>query len=71
MEKSAARGFRLDTIFSSISAGSLPCARGRVHGLDYPRWRVLAVLHEHSGATMGRLAELTSVDRSASWNRRG
>jgi DNA-binding MarR family transcriptional regulator len=36
----------------------------RPHGLDYPRWRVLAVLHEHSGATMGRLADLTSVDRT-------
>jgi len=37
----------------------------RAHGLDYPRWRVLAVLHEHSGATMGRLAALTSVDRTS------
>ena len=36
----------------------------RAHGLDYPRWRVMAVLHEHSGATMGRLADLTSVDRT-------
>ena len=33
-------------------------------GLDYPRWRVLAVLQEHSGATMGELADLTSVDRT-------
>ena len=32
--------------------------------LDYPRWRVLAVLQEHSGATMGQLADLTSVDRT-------
>ena len=39
-------------------------ARLRPHSLDYPRWRVLAVLHEHSGATMGELAELTSVDRT-------
>jgi MarR family transcriptional regulator, transcriptional regulator for hemolysin len=36
----------------------------RPYGLDYPRWRVLAVLQEHSGATMGRLADLTSVDRT-------
>ena len=36
----------------------------RAHGLDYPRWRVLAVLNEHSGATVGRVAELTSVDRT-------
>ena len=39
-------------------------ARLRPYGLDYPRWRVLAVLQEHSGATMGRLADLTSVDRT-------
>ena len=32
--------------------------------LDYSRWRVLAVLQEHSGATMGQLADLTSVDRT-------
>jgi DNA-binding MarR family transcriptional regulator len=36
----------------------------RPYGLDYSRWRVLAVLQEHPGATMGRLAELTSVDRT-------
>jgi DNA-binding MarR family transcriptional regulator len=36
----------------------------RPFGLDYARWRILAVLHEHSGATMGRLADLTSVDRT-------
>jgi DNA-binding MarR family transcriptional regulator len=39
-------------------------ARLRPFGLDYPRWRVLAVLQEHSGATMGELADLTSVDRT-------
>ncbi len=39
-------------------------ARFRPYGVDYPRWRVLAVLNEHSGATMGRLADLTSVDRT-------
>src|SRR6202041_2638716 len=39
-------------------------AQLRPLGLDYPRWRVLAVLQEHSGATMGQLADLTSVDRT-------
>jgi DNA-binding MarR family transcriptional regulator len=38
--------------------------RLRPHGVDYARWRVLAVLKEHSGATMGQLADLTSVDRT-------
>jgi DNA-binding MarR family transcriptional regulator len=36
----------------------------RPYGVDYARWRILAVLHEHSGATMGKLADLTSVDRT-------
>ncbi len=39
-------------------------ARLRPYGLDYSRWRVLAVLQEHPGATMGELADLTSVDRT-------
>ena len=39
-------------------------AQLRPYGVDYPRWRVLAVLQEHSGATMGQLADLTSVDRT-------
>lgn len=69
-EKSAARDFRLEehlffhfTRILALRTRALN-ARLRVQGLDYPRWRVLAVLHEHSGATMGRLAELTSVDRT-------
>src|SRR5262249_13247795 len=33
-------------------------------GLDYPRWRVLAVLGQHSGVSMLQLAELTGVDRT-------
>jgi DNA-binding MarR family transcriptional regulator len=33
-------------------------------GIDYPRWRVLAVLGQHPGASMLQLAELTSVDRT-------
>ena len=38
--------------------------RLRPYGVDYARWRILAVLQEHSGVTMGRLADLTSVDRT-------
>jgi MarR family transcriptional regulator, organic hydroperoxide resistance regulator len=69
-EKSTAGGFRLEDHlffhFSQILALRTRAlnARLRAYGLDYPRWRVLAVLHEHSGTTMGRLAELTSVDRT-------
>jgi len=33
-------------------------------GVDYSRWRVMAVLNEHAGASMQQLAELTSVDRT-------
>ena len=33
-------------------------------GLDYARWRVLAVLNEAASMSMGRLAELSSVDRT-------
>ncbi len=40
-------------------------AKLATHGLDYPRWRVLAVLCEHPGASMLRLADLTSVDRTS------
>lgn len=40
-------------------------ARLAGHGIDYPRWRVLAVLNEHPGASMLRIAELTSVDRTS------
>jgi DNA-binding MarR family transcriptional regulator len=36
----------------------------RPYSLDYSRWRVLAVLQEHPDATMGQLADLTSVDRT-------
>ena len=34
------------------------------HGIDYPRWRVVAVLSWQPGASMLKLAELTSVDRT-------
>ena len=66
----AVRAFRLDDhlffYFSQILARRTRAinARLRPHGVDYTRWRVLAVLQEHSGATMGRLADLTSVDRT-------
>ena len=52
--------------FSQILARRTRAINARLlpYGLDYPRWRVLAVLHEHSGATMGQLADLTSVDRT-------
>ena len=36
----------------------------RRFGLDFPRWRVLAVLNENKGCSMLRLAELTTVDRT-------
>ena len=36
----------------------------RRFGLDYARWRVLAVLNEDVALSMGRLAELSSVDRT-------
>ena len=68
--ESAVGAFRLEDHlffhFSQILARRTRAinARLRPHGLDYPRWRVLAVLNEHSGATMGRLADLTSVDRT-------
>jgi DNA-binding MarR family transcriptional regulator len=69
-EEGAARPFKLEDhlffYFSQILARRTRAinARLRPYGLDYPRWRVLAVLQEHSGATMGRLADLTSVDRT-------
>jgi DNA-binding MarR family transcriptional regulator len=66
----AVRAFRLEDhlffYFSQILARRTRAinARLRPFGVDYARWRVLAVLHEHSGATMGRLADLTSADRT-------
>ena len=69
-EEGEARAFRLDDHlffhFSQILARRTRALNERLrpYGLDYPRWRVLAVLQEHSGATMGRLADLTSVDRT-------
>jgi MarR family transcriptional regulator, transcriptional regulator for hemolysin len=66
----AARAFKLEDhlffYFSQILARRTRAinAQLRPYGLDYPRWRVLAVLQEHPGATMGQLADLTSVDRT-------
>jgi len=36
----------------------------RRFGLDYARWRVMAVLNEEPGCSMQRLSDLTSVDRT-------
>jgi DNA-binding MarR family transcriptional regulator len=69
-EKKGSEAFKLEDhvffYFSQILARRTRAinARLRPYGLDYSRWRVLAVLQEHSGATMGRLADLTSVDRT-------
>ena len=69
-DEGAPRTFKLEDhlffYFSQILARRTRAinARLRPYGLDYSRWRVLAVLQEHSGATMGRLADLTSVDRT-------
>jgi MarR family transcriptional regulator, organic hydroperoxide resistance regulator len=69
-EEGGARAFRLEDHlffhFSQILARRTRALNEclRPYDLDYPRWRVLAVLQEHSGPTMGRLADLTSVDRT-------
>jgi MarR family transcriptional regulator, lower aerobic nicotinate degradation pathway regulator len=68
--KRAARAFKLEDhlffYFSQVLARRTRAINAslRPYGVDYARWRVLAVLREHSGATMGRLADLTSVDRT-------
>ena len=36
----------------------------RRFGLDYSRWRVMAVLNEQPGCSMQQLSDLTSVDRT-------
>ena len=36
----------------------------RRFGLNYARWRVMAVLNEEPGCSMQRLSDLTSVDRT-------
>jgi DNA-binding MarR family transcriptional regulator len=70
VEEGRARAFRLEDHlffhFSQILARRTRTLNERLrpYGLDYARWRVLAVLQEYPRATMGRLAELTSVDRT-------
>jgi MarR family transcriptional regulator, transcriptional regulator for hemolysin len=64
------RAFKLEDhlffYFSQILARRTRAINGQLRrfDLDYPRWRVLAVLQEHSGTTMGQLSDLTSVDRT-------
>ena len=58
-DEGAARAFKLEDhlffYFSQILARRTQAINAglRPYGLDYPRWRVLAVLQEHPGATMG------------------
>jgi DNA-binding MarR family transcriptional regulator len=37
----------------------------RAFGLDYPRWRVMAVLNQHPGCSMQQLSEHSGVDRTS------
>lgn len=64
------RKFKLEThvfyLFSRILASrnrALNIELARLD-LDFPRWRVMAVLHDQPGSSMLQLAELTSVDRT-------
>lgn len=34
------------------------------HGLHHREWRVLAILNEHDGRTVGHIAELAGIERS-------
>lgn len=67
---SLAKSFRLDRhLFYYFSQALALRTRAlnrelRAFGLDYPRWRVLAVLNDAADMSMGRLAELSSVDRT-------
>ncbi len=68
--RTQASPFRLETHVFYLLSRTL-AARNRAlnkslarHGIDFPRWRVIAVLSEHPGASMLKLAELTSVDRT-------
>lgn len=64
------RGFRLeDHLFFHFS--QILARRTRqinrdlaAFDLDYARWRVMAVLHDQGPCTMGRLADLSSVERT-------
>ena len=65
-----AKNFRLEShlfyYFSQILARRTRALNMQLRpfGLDYSRWRVLAALNEATSMSMGRLAELTSVDRT-------
>jgi DNA-binding MarR family transcriptional regulator len=62
--------FRLETHvfywFSRILSRRNRALNGelRAFDLDYPRWRVMAVLNQHPGCSMLELAEHTGVDRT-------
>ena len=62
--------FRLDShvfyYFSQILARRQRALNSNLRrfGLDYARWRVMAVLNEEPGCSMQRLSDLTSVDRT-------
>ena len=62
--------FRLETHafywFSQILSRRNRVLNGELRrfNLDYPRWRVMAVLNEHPGCSMQQLAEHTGVDRT-------
>jgi MarR family transcriptional regulator, organic hydroperoxide resistance regulator len=62
--------FRLETHafywFSRILSRRNRVLNGELRrfGLDYPRWRVMAVLNEHPGCSMQQLADHTGVDRT-------
>lgn len=66
----AARQFRLEDhlffYFSQILARRTRAINRDLaeFELDYSRWRVMAVLHDQGACSMGRLAELSSVDRT-------
>jgi MarR family transcriptional regulator, organic hydroperoxide resistance regulator len=69
--KSAFEGdFQLETHvfywFSRILSRRNRALNGELRSfeLDYPRWRVMAVLNQHPGCSMQQLAEQTGVDRT-------
>jgi DNA-binding MarR family transcriptional regulator len=70
--KSAGKaGFHLETHafywFSRILSGRNRVLNGELRGfdLDYPRWRVMAVLDQYPGCSMQQLAEHSGVDRTS------
>jgi DNA-binding MarR family transcriptional regulator len=67
---SVAMPFRLEShlfyYFSQILARRQRALNSELRGfgLDYARWRAMAVLNEEPGCSMQRLSDLTSVDRT-------